>query len=386
MGKNPINRRPVLLILANEDYRVWSHRMPVARTARDAGFDVVFATRISNHRQKIEAEGFRLVSLDWHRGTLNPIKLLASFWTMLATFRAVQPDIVHVYSLNMIITAGLAGLFAPSAHYFHSITGLGTVFIQRSWKNKLVQFVILSVLKIIGSRKNHSIIVQNSDDHALLVANRVATGDAIHIIRGSGVDTQYYLPLPEPVDGPVTLGFAARMIAEKGIKALREAHTDLVSRGLDIHLVLAGSVDPENPSSLTQAGLDKWSSQDKVVWIGEIDDVRKLWAKCHICILPSFREGLPKTLLEAAACGRALIATDVAGCREIARQDENALLVPLHDVKALAGAIKDLALDKTKRLKFSKKSRELVLSDMSARAVGNATLALYVSVSGVGGK
>ena len=172
-------------------------------------------------------------------------------------------------------------------------------------------------------------------------------------------------------------GFAGRLLADKGIATLVEAQQRLQRRGVDLRLAVAGTADPENPSSIDAASLARWRALPGIAWLGQVEDIRELWQRAHIAVLPSRREGLPKSLLEAAAMARPLVATDVPGCREIARQGVNALLVPPDDIDALAAALERLIGDGELRRRFGAASRALVETDLAAEAVGAATVALY---------
>jgi len=183
-------------------------------------------------------------------------------------------------------------------------------------------------------------------------------------------------PTPEP-SGPITVAFVGRLLASKGIRTLVAAHELLVQRGRDIELLIAGLPDPANPTSIPPQEIEAWTRQPNVKHLGFVEDTGALWARAHIAVLPSHREGLPLSLLEAAACGRPLVATDVPGCRDIARADLNALLVPVEDPEALADAIDRLARDPQLRRKFGRAGRELVEQNFSSKRIGRDVIALY---------
>jgi glycosyltransferase involved in cell wall biosynthesis len=217
--------------------------------------------------------------------------------------------------------------------------------------------------------------VQNPDDHALVRSLGVAE-ERICLIRGSGVDVQHLVPLPEP-QTRVTAAFVGRLLEDKGVRTLVRAHTLLAERGRPMRLLIAGTPDPFNPSSVTPAEIEAWSARPGLALLGHVEDIRDVWAAAHIAVLPSRREGLPKSLLEAAACGRPLIATDVPGCREIARPGVNALLVPTDEPAALADALDALASDAALRRQFGAAGRALVETSFSAERIGEEIVALY---------
>ncbi len=218
-------------------------------------------------------------------------------------------------------------------------------------------------------------LVQNPDDRAALVDLGISEARVV-LIPGSGVDTDALQPLPEP-DGPITYGFAGRLLTDKGIRALVAAHDIVRTQGLQTNLLIAGNPDPANPASVSLQEVNEWTKRPGITWLGHVKDISSLWKRCHFAILPSHREGLPGSLMEAAACGRAMIATDAPGCREIVIDDQTGLLVPIEDPQALAQAIVKLATSPELRARYGKAARELVVSTLSARIIGEQIVRLY---------
>jgi glycosyltransferase involved in cell wall biosynthesis len=219
------------------------------------------------------------------------------------------------------------------------------------------------------------VLVQNPHDRAAIERLGI-DAERIALIPGSGVDLRAMKPLAEP-EKPITVAFVGRLVESKGIRTLLSAHERLGRRGRDVRLLIAGSADPANPGSIAPEEIEAWSRRPNVRHLGYVEDVPALWASAHVAVLPSHREGMPLSLLEAAACGRPLIATDVPGCREIARAGLNALLVPREDADALADAIDRLAGDRELRRKFGAASRELVEKEFSSARIGRDLIDLY---------
>jgi glycosyltransferase involved in cell wall biosynthesis len=217
--------------------------------------------------------------------------------------------------------------------------------------------------------------VQNRDDRAM-IEHLGVDGARIALIPGSGVDIDRLIPKPDP-PGPVIVAFVGRLVESKGVRTLLAAHARLGQRGRQIQLVLAGTPDPANPMSIPTQDIEAWSRRPDVTHLGFVEDIGALWASAHIAVLPSHREGLPLSLLEAAACGRPLVATDVPGCRDIARPGVNAILVPPDDAEALADAIDRLAVDPELRQKLGRASRHLVEQNFSSRRIGTDLVKLY---------
>lgn len=368
---------PKLIYLVTEDWYFWSHRLPMARAAQHAGFDVAVATRVSEHGGRIRDAGFTLHPLRWRRGDIGPWPMLRAIAEIARLYRREKPVLVHHVALKAAMLGSIAALLAGVPAVINALTGVGFVASSPSFRARLLRWPINFALARLLERKNSRIIVQNDDDRRLLLALRAGAGERIVTIRGSGIDLTHFRPTPEPPQSPVIAGFAGRMLADKGVATLVEAQQRLQRRGTDLRLVLAGTPDPENPTSIPPATLAEWQSLPGITWLGHASDIRSLWAAVHFAVLPSRREGLPKSLLEAAAMGRAIIATDVPGCREIARDGINALLVPPDDADALASALERLTGDAALRRRFGAASRRLVETDLSDNAVGAATVALY---------
>jgi len=368
---------PRLLYLVTEDWYFWSHRLPMAKAAQRAGFAVGVATRVAEHGERIRGEGFALHPLNWRRGSTGPLASLAAIAEIARLYRRERPRIVHHVALKPAVLGSVAALLAGVPAVVNAVTGFGFVAASPSLYARLLRKPVSLALAHLIERANSRVIVQNEDDRRLLIALNPAAEPRIGVIRGSGIDLGRFAVTPEPPAPPVVAGFAGRLLADKGVAVLVEAQQRLRRHGLDLRLLIAGTPDPENPSSIDAATLARWRSLDGINWLGQVQDIRELWQRAHIAVLPSRREGLPKSLLEAAAMARPLIASDVPGCREIARDGLNALLVPPDEPEALARALERLASDAELRLRFGAASRALVESDLAAEAVGAATVALY---------
>jgi glycosyltransferase involved in cell wall biosynthesis len=369
--------QPRLIYLVTEDWYFWSHRLPMARAAKAAGFDVAVATRVGEHGERIRAEGFALYPLGWRRGSIGPLASLAAIIEIARLYRRERPRLVHHVALKPAVLGSIAALLTGVPVVVNAVTGMGFIASSASPLARLLRRLVSLLLTRLIERHNSRVIVQNADDRQLLLALNPAAAPRIVIIRGSGVDVAHFRPAPEPPAPPVVAGFAGRLLADKGIATLIAAQQRLREGGLDLRLMIAGTRDLENPSSIDAATLARWQALPGIDWLGQVADIRALWRQAHIAVLPSRREGLPKSLLEAAAMARPIVATDVPGCREIARADVNALLVPPDDAGALAAALARLAGDAELRRRFGAASRDLVLTDLADAAIGAATVAFY---------
>jgi glycosyltransferase involved in cell wall biosynthesis len=365
---------PTILYLVTEDWYFCSHRLPVARAARDAGARVVVATRVREHGAAIEREGFALRPLGWKRGRPDPIAELRSVAAIRRLYGAERPDLVHHVSLKPIVQGSLAaGRHGPVV--LNALTGLGSLF--QGDRHRLLGRALGALLPWLLDGPRRHLLVQNPDDRDLALRRRMARPDRLSLIRGSGVDLARFAPAPEP-PGPPVAALVGRMLAVKGVADAVAAARLLRGRGVALRLWLVGPTDPDSPTAIAPAVLQGWQADGLVEWPGPVADVAGLWRRAHIALLPSHGgEGVPKSLLEAAAAGRPLVATDVPGCREIVRPGETGLLVPPRDPAALADALARLAADAALRLRLGAAARHLAEAEFGEARVAAETLALY---------
>jgi glycosyltransferase involved in cell wall biosynthesis len=367
-----------ILYVVTEDWYFLSHRLPMARAAKAAGYEIHVATRLNSGKAAIEAEGFTPHALSWQRGSLSPRHSLAGVTELHKLLRNLKPDILHNISLKPVLLGSIASLGLSPIVVVNNLTGLGTLFIGNHRKSELTRPLVIAALKALLKRPNARTIVQNPDDRRFVLGLGVPES-GVDLIPGSGVDTAHFTPLPDPPP-PMTAAYVGRMLADKGVMTLIQAYSLATSRGLKLQLLLAGDTDRENPGSLAPEQLREFASAFGINWLGHVDDIREVWTRAHIAVLASRREGLPKSLLEAAACGRPMIATDTPGCREIAIADETALTVRVDDASALAEAMTRMAGDADMRARFGRRARELVEEKFSADAIGKEIVALYRSL------
>lgn len=375
----PAGAAPVLLYLVTEDWYFLSHRIPMAKAALEAGYRVHVATHVTGDGgRRIEALGFTVHPLAWRRGSLNPLDLVSILRQVRALYRRLSPDLVHHVALQPSVIGSLAAIGLPIAR-INAFAGLGSSVTSQSAKARLVRPVLKGLLRWILRGRHAAALVQNGDDRAVMLASGVDP-DRVFLIPGSGVDVDVLTPLPEPAarpDGMVTVAFVGRLLEDKGLRTLVAAHDLLTARGLPVRLKIAGQADPANPASIPDAEIAAWADKPNIELLGHVTDIASVWRQANIAVLPSRREGLPKSLLEAAACGRAMVASDVPGCREVARQNVNALLVPPDDAPALAEAIAALAGDPAMRRRFAEAGREMAVTEFSSERIGQQTVALY---------
>jgi glycosyltransferase involved in cell wall biosynthesis len=351
----------------------------MASAAREAGFEVHVATRVTDGGAAIQSERFVLHPIPFTRGSLSPLAALSTISALRRLHREIKPALTHHVALQACVLGMLATL-GRSAAYVNAFIGLGYSFTSDTGKARAVRTLIGTLLRFLLNREHCVALVQNADDRAALAALGVPE-ERIALIPGSGVDVKHFTPLAEP-DGPPTFGFVGRLLDDKGIRTLIAAQELLRRRVSDAQLLIAGTPDPANPASVTQAEADSWNNQPGITWLGQVSDIAGFWTRAHVAVLPSRREGMPLSLMEAAACGRALIASDVPGCREIVVHRQTGLLFPVGDAAALADAMERLARDPQLRARYAAAARKRVVDQFAAEIIGPQTVALYERMLG----
>jgi glycosyltransferase involved in cell wall biosynthesis len=385
-GRTSAGPRPKILYLVTEDWYFWSHRLPIARASRDRGFEVVVATRVQSHGERIAAEGFRVVPLQWRRRSLHPWNEARALFELLGVYRRERADIVHHIALKPAVYGSLAARLTGSRAVVNTVAGMGYVFTSRELKARLLGPPLKAAFRFLFNRPNVRVIIQNPDDGKALADFCGVGRDQTVLIRGSGVDLSRFAPTPEPAGRP-NVTMVSRMLWDKGVGDLVETARRLREANDPIDVTLVGVPDPENPASIPVPQLEAWQREGLVRWLGYQEDVAKVWADSTIAVLPTtYGEGVPKALIEAAACARAIIATDVPGCREIVLPGASGLLVPPRDPGALLEAIRRLSHDPALRRRMGEKGREHAVGGFSEETVVEQTLALYDSLLEAGGK
>lgn len=368
-------RKPRLLIVVNVDWFFLSHRLPIALAARDAGYEVHVAAALTRPVADIERHGLTLHPLDIDRrsaGLLQALKLLGSLLRLMC---ALAPDVVHLVTIKPVLLGGLAARLARVPRVVAAISGLGFVFIARGAIATLRRLAVSALYRLALARPGVCVIFQNADDQALLQRYAGVRDTQVVRIRGSGVDLAAWpvRPLPE---GPVTVLMASRLLVDKGVVEFVEAARHLRGhRGA--RFVLVGDVDPGNPTSLARDRVQAWADEGLIEWWGHRADMPTVLAAAHLVVLPSYREGLPKGLIEAAACGRAVVTTDVPGCRDAIDPGRTGLLVKVRDARALADGIRELLDDPARLRSMGETGRHWAERMFDVREVVASHLALY---------
>lgn len=336
-------KKPRLLYVVNVDWFFLSHRLPIALAAREAGFDVHVAATVELGASAIERHGFTLHPLNIDRRSANPwqaLKLLLSLWRLM---RSVEPEVVHLVTIKPVLLGGISARLCGVPRVVAAISGLGFVFTAQGIRASIRRSLVSALYRLALARSGVCVVFQNGDDKSLLEQHAgIRAGQSV-CIPGSGVDLAAWPVRPIPHGEPVVM-MPARLLADKGVIEFVEAAKRLRDR-TKARFVLVGDVDLGNPTSLSRDQVQTWVTAGVIEWWGHRSDMAEVLAQAHLVVLPSYREGLPKALIEAAACGRAVITTDVPGCRDAIDPGRTGLLVKVRDAESLAETIKSLLSD-----------------------------------------
>jgi glycosyltransferase involved in cell wall biosynthesis len=373
-----------ILFVVNSPEFFLSHRLPIALAARDAGYEVHVATADGDAVREIRRLGLVHHTVAIARSGQNPLAELGSIISLYRLFRELKPDLVHLITIKPVLYGGIAARLAGISAVVAAVSGLGTVFVAQSAAARVRRMLVSGLYRLAFSQRRLAVIFQNPDDRDGLLAIGALSKDQVRMIRGSGVNLADYSFVPEPEGTPVVV-MAARLLRDKGVYEFVEAARQLKSRGVDVVMRLIGAPDPGNPNSVEQAELDGWSAEGVVELLGYRSDIAGQYAAANIVCLPSYYgEGLPKTLVEAAACGRAVITTNHPGCRDAVEPDVTGVLVPVKSAPALADAIQMLIETPERRLRMGRAGRELAEQVFSIDRIVEQHLAIYKELLGDG--
>lgn len=367
-----------LLFVANDANFFLSHRLPIASAAMHLGYEVHVATARSDEAQeKLKRMGFAVHSLPLVRRGMNPLFEIRTILAVHALCRQLQPRLVHLVTIKPLLYGGLATRLTGVPAVVGAVTGLGYVQAAQGLRGALLRAMVRVLGKVSLKGSQVRVIFQNPDDLAAFIGMNLIRKEQAVLIRGSGVDTKQFFPIPEPYAPPLVV-LASRMLWDKGIPEFVIAAERLKSAGVKARFALVGDSDPESPTAIPAEQLCEWQRQGFVEWWGMRTDMPNVFAQAHVVCLPTrYGEGVPKVLIEAAACGRPIVTTDVPGCREIVRNGENGVLVPSGDVDGLAQALFELISDPDLRNRMGQRGRTIAVAEFSVEQVVDDTMRLY---------
>ena len=364
-----------LLMILNTDYALLSHRIDLAIAAKNEGYEVHVACGVTDFKDEIENYGILLHDIKMTRSGLNVFKELIVFFRILTLYKRISPSAIHLITIKPIVYGGIASRLLRLRGVIFAISGLGYVFSSQQWKARVVKTIVKPIYKYIFNGKNSKVILQNKTDIYYMLNNRLLVQDKIVLIAGSGVSLDEYVFVPESKTLNVLM--ASRLLRDKGVFEFIEASYKVKEALPNVKFILTGAFDKENPESIGEQELKDALKKSPVKYIGYTNNIYKEICNCNVAVLPSYREGLPRFLIEAAASGRASISTDAPGCSDVIDNNKTGLLVPIKNFKALADAIILLLSDENIRYEMAKNARKKAEKIYSINGVIKTHLDLY---------
>lgn len=368
-----------IILFANTDWYLFNFRLSLAKALQGQGHDVLLISPPGEFGQRLRACGLRWEALPMDRSSLNPLQELRVLAHLLRLYRRERPALVHHFTLKSVVYGSITALLAQVPARVNSVDGLGYVFTNNAPKARFLRPVLRWLLRRVINGPGARLILLNNDDAAAFQQDRMAQPELVRLIKGAGVNMMRFLPREHPLQtGEHTrVVLAARLLWDKGIAEYVTAARQLRAQGLPIRFLLAGASDPGNPAAIPQATLDSWAAEGVIELLGQVNDMAALLASAHMAVLPSYREGLPISLIEAAACALPLVTTDVPGCREVVTHEVDGLLVPAKDAYSLACAIKRLHLDPVWARQLGLAARHRAQAEFDEGIVIGKTLEVY---------
>jgi glycosyltransferase involved in cell wall biosynthesis len=359
-----------VLVCVTEDWFTLSHFRPLLHVLMGLAEEVVVATRSSGRIGEIEALGCRVVNFDFQRSSLDPIGQIRTVIRLAHLVRKEAPDVVHAVAMQMLTVTAIALSLARAPRTMFHLTGLGYIGISDTPAARLLRPLALATIGRALRRETTWLLAENPEDLAYMVAAGADPGPRHTILGGAGIDPDEFAELPPPDNAIPVAAYVGRMIRAKGVDVLVEAQRRLARGGTRLALGLYGRIDPSASDAVPREELESWGREPDVTWFGHVDDVREVWRRSDIAVMPSItREGMPRSVLEAAASGRPLIVTDVPGCRHFVRHGIEGLIVPPSDPDALAEALGTLTRDAELRQRMGAAARQRVVSGFTSAQV-----------------
>ena len=370
-----VGERPRIMFLVTEDWYLASHRLPLALALKERGADVLIMSRVSS--DQLASLGLNIIKWKVRRGGIAPWGEVLPSIQVLQEVRRFRPHILHTIALKPVMVGGIVSRLCGDIPAVHAVAGLGHVYTSRSPVLRAVRETLVLGFRYAFRNPNSVVIFQNEEDISTLVGKGIAHKDRIALIRGAGVDMQEFTPTEEP-SGPPVIVMASRLLWEKGVREFVEAASIVKGKGIESRWILVGASDPQSHNAIPTAQIQAWHDSGVIEWWGPRRDMASILAGCNLFVLPSFyREGLPKVLLEAAASGRAIVTTDMPGCRDTVEDGKTGIIVPPKDAKAVADAVITLLQDPERRRQMGLAGRELCRKKFAVELVIEATLRVY---------
>jgi glycosyltransferase involved in cell wall biosynthesis len=365
-----------IVYIINVDWFFISHRLPIALEALKKGHDVYVFTKDTGKMEYLKSLGIRVCPINLERGSVNPVQSLKLLLDLKEKITSIQPDVVHLVTIKPVLIGGLASILAKVPSIVYAISGLGFIFTNTMLKAKILRLGIIPLYRLALSAKNKTVIVQNLDDLRILRQYVAIPESQTTLIPGSGVDLKQFDFQPLPLKNKIVL-MACRLLADKGVYEFHKSARLLKEKYPDVRFVLVGGIDPDNPTSLTKKELNEWTEKGDLEWWGHQSNMSEVLSQATIVVLPSYREGMPKVLLEAQALGRPIVTTNVPGCREAIENGKTGFLAQVKDEHSLANAIEKLITNDDLCLEFSHNARVLAEQKFDIKQVVKTHMNIY---------
>ena len=388
-SSRPAVHQQRVLLVANTSWYLYNFRLPLIRDLRRQGYQVALVAPHDAHTPLLLAEGFCVHNWLVARSSVNPLSEAHALVDLLRIYRRERPDLVHHFTIKACLYGTIAAKGARVYRVINAVTGLGHVFLGTRKRSRLLRRAIKPVYKAAFTARRATVVFQNASDQEHLIQLGITDGERAQLIRGSGVDVNHFNPgdvasvrAPGAFQDPVQLLFPSRLIREKGVNELLDACRNLWDTGIALQLMVAGAIDAGNRSALSPSELSALQADARIRCLGHVDDMRALYAASDLVVLPSWREGLSRALIEAAAMERPIITTDVPGCRDVVDHGRSGLLVPLRDPRSLELAIRLLLENPNLARRFGQEARRKVVAEFQVSLVNQSTLYTYRQLLG----
>lgn len=363
-------------LVSNTDWYLYNFRLSLARRLQELAWEVVLISPAGSYAPRLQQAGFTWQEWSVGRQSMGPVQELSAVRKLTGLYRQIQPDLVHHHTIKAVLYGGLAAWQTGIPAVVNSITGRGYVFEGQDGRARALGRLVQPLYRWVLARTRAQTIFENAGDRQFFIERHLLQPGRTHLIESVGVDADHFHPLPEPPGVPTIL-LASRLLWDKGVGVLVDAARILKAQGQEVRFVLAGEPDPGNPTSISETQLHAWQQQGLVEWWGWQADMLAVYAQSHIVVLPSFHEGVPTGLLEAAACARPIVASDIPGCRTVVVDGENGLLVPPRQAQPLAQALQRLLSDPDLRGRMGQAGRSRVLQRFTQQLINQQTVEVY---------
>lgn len=368
-----------VLLFANTDWYLYNFRRSLAIALRETGYDVLLVSPAGPYGAKLTELGFRWIPAPMQRLSLNPFRELRLLLWLRRLLVEEKVRLVHGFTIKNAVYGSLAARLSGVDARINAVAGMGYVYTSDDAKARLLRPIVSALLQLALKGRGARLVLQNPDDVNFFVQAGLAAPDQMRLILGSGVDCQRFCPADAAPQGMPSLRvlLPARLLWDKGVAEFVEAARLLKASGRNMEFLLAGTPDEGNPAAVPLEQVLTWQREGLLQWLGHVADMPGLYRSVNVVVLPSYREGLPKGLIEASACGVPIITTDAPGCREVVVNGENGFLIPVKNAYALADAVAALADDEVLRIQMGANARRMVIAKFDEKIVLKQTLAVY---------